>query len=84
MKIYLYIFPENCLLTNKIVCLISTLYIITFLISLYCFYYVVLMLAIDNRLPVSCFNKLSYEKCLYRTSSTRINVIDRLLNQINA
>ena len=48
IKIYLYIFHENSLLTLDIICLISTLYIIISLTSLYCFYYVVLMLAIDN------------------------------------
>ena len=48
MKIYLYIFHENNLLTLEIICLISTLYIIISLTSLHCFHYVVLMLAIDN------------------------------------
>ena len=48
MEIYSYIFHENNLLTLEIICLISTLYIIISLISLHCFYYVVLMLAIDN------------------------------------
>ena len=49
MIIYLYIFYKNSLMTLKIICLISTLYIIIYLTSLHCFYYVVLMLAIDNR-----------------------------------
>ena len=48
MKIYLYIFHENNFQTLEIICLISTLYIIISLTSLHCFYYVVLMLAIDN------------------------------------
>ena len=41
MIIYLYIFHENSLLTLEIICLISTLYIIIYLTSLHCFYYVV-------------------------------------------
>ena len=41
MIIYLYIFHENSLLTMEIICLISTLYIIIYLTSLHCFYYVV-------------------------------------------
>ena len=48
MIIYLYIFYENSLMTLEIICLISTLYIIIYLTSLHCLYYVVLMLAIDN------------------------------------
>ena len=41
MIIYLDIFHENSLLTLEIICLISTLYIIIYLTSLHCFYYVV-------------------------------------------
>ena len=48
MKIYVYIVHENNLLTLEIICLISTLYNIISLTPLHCFYYVVLMLAIDN------------------------------------
>ena len=48
MIIYLYIFYENSLITLEIICLISTLYIIIYLTLLHCFYYVALMLAIDD------------------------------------
>ena len=80
MIIYLYIFHENSLLTLEIICLISTLYIIIYLTSLHCFYYVVFNVgyrqyqshAIINYLSIYNYvmdNNASSSVCLKSTQS---------------
>ena len=60
MIIYLYIFHENSLLTLEIICLISTLYIIIYLTSLHCFYYVVFNVGYRQYQSHAIINYLSY------------------------
>ena len=59
MIIYLNIFHENSLLTLEIICLISTLYIIIYLTSLHCFYYVVFNVGYRQYQSQSIINYLS-------------------------
>ena len=60
MIIYLYIFHENSLLTLEIICLISTLYIIIYLTSLHCFYYVVFNVGYRQYQSHAIINYLSF------------------------
>ena len=62
MIIYLYIFHENSMLTLEIICLTSTLYIIIYLTSLHCFYYVVFNVGYrqyQSHALINYLNKLS-------------------------
>ena len=63
MIIYLYIFHENSLLTLEIICLISTLYIIIYLTSLHCFYYVVFNVGYRQYQSHAIINYLSIYLC---------------------
>ena len=67
MIIYLYIFHENSLLTLEIICLISTLYIIIYLTSLHCFYYVVFIVGYRQYQSHAIINYLSIYLSIYYT-----------------